>query len=287
MAQNKQITEKEAQTIADEKLLQENKELLQTHKMISLGTLVSGVAHEINNPNNFISLNANLLQDVWQSLKPILQRYFIENGDFLVAGLPYSEMQEEIPNLLMAIEAGSRRIQRIVNDLKEYSVPSLDKMDEILHINSVAQRAAALIANQVNQFTDNFSVDYASNLPAVKGNSQKLEQVVINLVLNACHALPDRTKNVRLSTACDRENNVLHIVVQDEGCGISENNLPQIMNPFFTTKRDIGGTGLGLSVSARIIAEHKGRIQVQSVPGKGSTFTIHLPVLPDSANYNN
>ena len=266
---------------------QVERDLLQADKMISLGTLVSGVAHEINNPNNFISLNTNLLKDSWESLKPVLERYYLENDDFLVAGLPYSEMKEEIPNLLIGIDAGSRRIQRIVGELKEYSVPNLERMEEILHINSIAQQAIALIGNRVAQFTDNFFVDYANNLPPVKGDSQKLEQALINLVLNACQSLPDRTKSIRLRTTSDQEKDTLSIIVQDQGRGIPENILPQIMNPFFTTKRDIGGTGLGLSVSSRIISEHKGRLEVQSQIGQGSIFTIHLPTINDSTKFNN
>ncbi len=265
---------------------QVERDLIQADKMISLGTLVSGVAHEINNPNNFISLNANLLKDAWASLEPILEKYYLENDDFLVAGLPYSEMKLEIPNLLIGIEAGSRRIQRIVGELKEYSVPDLDRMDDILHVNSVVQQAIALIDSRVAQFTDHFSVEYARNLPSVRGNSQKLEQVLINLVLNACQSLPDRTKEIHLGTTCDREKKIVSISVKDQGCGIPEHNLSQIMNPFFTTKRDRGGTGLGLSVSSRIIAEHKGRLEVESTVGKGSTFTIRLPISNNRPNSN-
>ncbi len=263
---------------------QVERDLIQADKMISLGTLVSGVAHEINNPNNFISLNANLLKDAWSSLEPVLEKYYKENDDFLVAGLPYSEMKEEIPNLLIGIEAGSRRIQRIVGELKEYSLPDIERMDDILHINSIIQQAIALIENRVAQFTDHFFVEYARNLPPVGGNSQKLEQVLINLVLNACQSLPDRTKEIQLRSTCDLKKNTVSIMVKDQGCGIPEHNLPQIMNPFFTTKRDLGGTGLGLSVSSRIIAEHKGRLEMESAVGMGSTFTIHLPILHDNSN---
>lgn len=253
------------------------RDLMQADKMISLGTLVSGVAHEINNPNNFISLNANLLKDAWDSLMPVLERYRSEHGDFLAAGLPYSEMREEIPNLLSGIEAGARRIQRIVTELREYSMPTLDGITETLSLNDVVWQAVILVASKVKQFTDNFSVEYGEDLPPVKGSGQKLEQVVINLVINACQSLPDRQKAVRLSTAWNREDDTVCVIIKDEGNGIPESLMPQIMNPFFTTRRDIGGTGLGLSVSSRIVAEHQGRIEVRSEPGRGSTFTVHLP----------
>ena len=255
------------------------KDLMQADKMISLGTLVSGVAHEINNPNNFISLNVNLLKDAWQSLKPVLEKYHLENGDFLVAGLPYSEMKEDIPNLMTGIEAGARRIQKIIRELREYSIPSQEKMDEILHINSIVQQAVSLIGTKTSEFTDNLTVEYGSNLPSVKGSSQKLEQVLINLILNACQSLADRKKGIRLTTSYDRESETLCVVVQDEGRGIPESMMSHIMDPFFTTNRNIGGTGLGLSVSSRIIAEHHGRIEVTSDLQKGSTFIVRLPIL--------
>ncbi len=263
------------------------KDLLQAEKMIALGTLVSGVAHEINNPNNFISLNINLLREVWASLNPVLEKYHREHGDFLAGGLPYSEMKTEIPNLLGGIEAGARRIQKIVHQLREYSLPGRGLLDENLHLNEIVRQALSLIDKEVSRATANFSVSYGSELPPLSGSGQKLEQVVINLVLNACQSLPDREKAVRVSTTCNRDDDTVSLIVEDEGCGIAESTLPQIMNPFFTTKRDIGGTGLGLSVSSRIVAEHHGRMDVKSEPGAGSTFTVTLPTSAALAGRDN
>ena len=258
------------------------KDLLQADKMIALGTLVSGVAHEINNPNNFISLNISLLQEVWASLDPVLERYHREYGDFLAGGLPYGEMKAEIPNLLAGIEAGARRIQKIVKQLRDYSLPGPGLLEENLQLNEIVRQALALIDKKIARATARFSVSYGSGLPPLSGSSQKLEQVVINLVLNACQSLPDRERAVRVGTACDREGGTVSLVVEDEGCGMAESVVAQIMNPFFTTKRDIGGTGLGLAVSSRIVAEHNGRIDVKSVPGAGSTFTVRLPISTSS-----
>lgn len=263
---------------------QMEKDLLQADKMVSLGTLVSGVAHEINNPNNFISLNINLLKDVWSSVRTVLDRQHQEYGEFMAAGLPYSEMREEIPNLLIGIEAGSRRIQRIVQELKQYSLPSLDRLDEPVHVNTVVQQAVALIDRKMAQYTDHFHVEYGAGLPPVFGNAQKLEQVVINLLLNACQALTSRVDSVRVTTSADQPSGMVRITVMDRGIGIEAGKLQHIMDPFFTTKRDMGGTGLGLSVSSRIIAEHHGRIEVQSQPGQGSTFMVCLPIVPPTRN---
>ena len=263
---------------------QMEQELIQADKMISLGILVSGVAHEINNPNNFIMLNAPLLKEVWDSVNPILERHYENHGDFSTAGLPYSEMRDEVPNLLNGIETGAKRIQRIVKDLKEYSRRDLGRTDESVNINDIVQQAIALLRSQIKKSTHNFSVKYGQNLPTIKGNSQKLEQVMINLIQNACQALPDTEKGIDVATAFVAATGEIVFTVKDEGIGIPDDAMPHIMDPFFTTKRDTGGTGLGLSVSSNIVNEHGGRIEVRSSQGHGSTFVIRFPVKPKKAS---
>ena len=262
---------------------QMEQELIQADKMISLGILVSGVAHEINNPNNFIMLNAPLLKEVWDSVNPILERHYDEYGDFSTAGLPYSEMKDEVPNLLNGIETGSKRIQRIVKDLKEYSRRDLGRTDESVNINDVVRQAVTLLQSQIKKSTQNFSVEYGQNLPSIKGNKQKLEQVIINLIQNACQALPDTEKGIYVTTVFVESSGEIVFSVKDEGIGIPDDAMPHIMDPFFTTKRDTGGTGLGLSVSSNIVNEQGGKIEVQSIQGHGSTFVIRFPVKPKKA----
>lgn len=258
---------------------QMEQELIQADKMISLGILVSGVAHEINNPNNSITLNAPLLKDVWESVRPVLDEHYETHGDFLTAGLPYSEMRKEVPGLINGIQAGARRIERIVKDLKDYSRQDRQKFDESVCINDVVQKAVTLLQSLVKKSPQGFFVECGKDLPPIKGNSQKLEQVVINLIQNAFQALEDSSGSlVRVATAYDRAAGNITVTVEDEGTGIPEDVMPRIMDPFFTTKRDSGGTGLGLSVSSNIIKEHGGKIEVQSETERGSTFLIHLPV---------
>ncbi len=263
---------------------QVEQELIQADKMISLGILVSGVAHEINNPNNFIMLNAPLLKEVWESVVPILNEYFRQQGDFITAGLPYSEMIKEVPNLLNGIEVGSRRIQRIVKDLNDYSRRNEEKIEESVRINDIVQQAASLVHSQIKKSTQRFSVEYGQNLPEIKGHSQKLEQVMINLIQNACQALSDTKKSIHVATSCDEASGDIVVTVQDEGAGIPDNVRLRIWDPFFTTRRDSGGVGLGLAVSSNIIKEHGGKLEVRSEPAKGSTFIVHLPVKEKKAS---
>ncbi len=261
--------------ITEEKKMKQ--ELLQADKMISLGVLVSGVAHEINNPNNFIMLNTPLLSDAWDSIMPILEDYYEENGDFNLGRLQYSEMRDEIPKLLNGIKKGSKRIKRIVQDLKDYSRHDIGEINQTVNVNELIESAISLVGNMIKKSTNKFSVEYGKDLPMIKCSQQKLEQVIINLIQNACQSLPDKSKGIFVKSLLDDKSGSIVVEVRDEGIGMAEEVVPRIMDPFYTTKRSRGGTGLGLSVSANIIKEHEGKIEVKSQRGEGSIFTIFLP----------
>lgn len=255
------------------------RELIQADKMISLGVLVSGVAHEINNPNNFIMLNAPILSDVLESISPILEKYYEENGDFNVGGLPYSEMRHEIPKLLSGILVGSNRIKRIVQELKYFSRQDPAEMSQTLDINGVIKNSITLISNMIRKSTKKFTVEYGKNLPLIRGSLQRLEQVFVNLIQNACQALPDKTKGIFMASSFNDTSGDIIVEVRDEGKGIPNEVLPRVMDPFFTTRRSYGGTGLGLSVSANIVKDHAGRITVDSQLGKGTAFKVFFPTI--------
>ena len=251
--------------------------LVQVDRMMSLGILTSGVAHEINNPNTFIMSNAQLFSDAWQEARAILDSYHRENGDFLIGGLQYSKFRDRMPQLCSRILEGSVRIQRIVRELRNYSskgpVASLGSVD----INEVIRSAEILLGNMIRKSTDHFELSLVPNLPTVRGDFQRLEQVVINIVQNACQALPDPSHGIRVSTEYNSENGSVALVCRDEGIGIPENQLGHITDPFFTTKRDKGGTGLGLSISLSIVREYGGTLKFRSSPDKGTTVEVKIP----------
>lgn len=263
--------------ITEKKRLKE--ELIQADKMISLGILVSGVAHEINNPNNFIMLNVPIILEAWKNITPILENYYQKNGDFNMGGLPYTEMRDEIPGLFFGIEEGAKRIKSIVQSLKNYSCQDINARKQTLNINKVIDSAITLLKSMITKSTINFSTEYAKDLPALTGNFQKLEQVVINLIMNACQSLTDKKEGIFVISSFDKESGSVVIEVRDEGRGISDKALPHIMDPFYTTRQSHGGTGLGLFVSSNIIKKHDGKIKVKSQKGKGSTFKIILPAI--------
>ena len=263
---------------AEEQLRQHEQQMMEMNKMVALGTLVSGVAHEINNPNNFIMLNAPLLSEAWESSKPILEEYYEKNGDFLIGGMPYTEMRENIPVLFSGILGGSKRIKQIVEDLRDFVRRDGSDMTQSFDVNGVIRSAISLLSNTIMKATTHFSVEYGSELPPIKGNVQRFEQVIINLIQNACQALPDARRGIFLSTSHDEKRQTIIVNVRDEGMGIPADVLPHIAEPFFTTKRDFGSLGLGLSISHRIVKEHGGSLNFTSEQAKGTTAEIVLPV---------
>lgn len=263
---------------AEEAARRHQEQLYQASKMVALGTLVSGVAHEINNPNNFIMLNTPILREAWEGILPILNEYYKENGDFILAGMDYTVMKNKIPLLLAGIEAGSNNILKIIQDLKAYVKNDPTGLHNDVDLNKIVESSLLLISNMVQKSTKHFSVNYEENIPCVKGNFQRLEQVVINLVQNACQALTDKEKAIHLTTAFEKRDGYVILVVEDEGVGIPEMNLATITTPFFTTKQDKGGLGLGLSIAKKIIDEHGGKIRIESEEGKGTRIEAFLPV---------
>ncbi len=257
------------------------RQLIQADKMASLGVLVSGVAHEINNPNNFIMMNTPILRKACEDIAPILEKYAAENGDFTMAGLPYSEMCSHIPALFDGIQDGSERIGQIVMNLKDYSREDVSNISQDVNLNKAVEAALRLLSNQIKISTEFISVTYSEILPPVKGSLQRLEQVIINLVQNACQALPDHDKGIDIRTFYDRKRGEVVVRIKDEGIGIEEAHIGKILDPFFTTKRDNGGTGLGLSVCAGIVKEHNGRLDFSSKPGEGTTVCLVLPAVAE------
>lgn len=257
----------------DARLLQAK--LIHANKMTSIGTLAAGVAHEVNNPNNFILFNSTLLFEAWQDALRVLAGYYSEHGEFLIGGLPFTEMRDVVPELISGIIEGSRRIKGIVDNLKDFSRMDKTGLEGEVDVNRSLMAASSILSNQINKYTDNFYVVCGENIPSVKGSAQKIEQVLINLIINALHALPEKNRGVWVYTSYDKETGTVIVKVKDEGVGMPKEVMERITEPFFTTKS--GGTGLGLSISYSIIKEHKGSLEFDSEPGRGTTVTLRLP----------
>ncbi len=263
---------------AAEELQIRQKQLLHADKMTSLGVLVSGVAHEINNPNGLIQLSLPQLSKAYQSIEPILDDRYQEQGDFKLGWLGYSRMRQEIPKMLQEMMESSNRIKRIVEDLKDFARRNDSGLDDMVDLNEVIRLALRLVDNALRKATRHFQVDYAPQLPRFRGNGHRIEQVIVNLVLNACQALTSVDQAIKLRTYEQRDEGMVVLEVRDEGCGLDEETLRRITDPFFTTKRETGGTGLGLSVSDGIVKDHHGRLEFSALPGQGMVVKLLLPI---------
>jgi PAS domain S-box-containing protein len=272
-ASNRDITERKKYQQAERLKLEE---LAQADKMITLGTLVSGVAHEINNPTHFITLNTPLLRETWNGSRPILDSYYQQNGEFHVGRFKYSVLKDRVDQLLDGVDEGAKRIQRIVNNLKDYARPDPSDMNQTVDMNRVIQNAITLLSNSIKNQTNRFVVRLAESLPKIRGSSQKLEQVLINLIQNALESLEGKAKAVSVVSRVDAADHNVVIEVRDEGCGMEQEVLRRILDPFFTTKRCTGGTGLGLPIAARIVQDHHGQLTFTSTVGEGTAALLSL-----------
>jgi signal transduction histidine kinase len=251
--------------------------LIQAHKLASIGMLASGIAHEINNPNNYIAFNSDLMAEIWSDALPVLDVYAKEHPLFTMGGLPFEEIPGTTSRLLGGLADGSRRISAIVSQLNQYARPGLISGDGF-DINKTVINAVALLDHYIRHRTDAFNIQLAEQLPPAQGVSQQIEQVLINLITNAVQALTGRSQAVVVSTFKDEQTGELVIMVTDQGQGMTQDTLARLKEPFFSTRHGSGGTGLGLSISDDIIQEHGGSLQFESEPGKGTLASIRLKV---------
>jgi polar amino acid transport system substrate-binding protein len=272
-----ELTREVAERIrAEEELRRQQQQLLQADKMAALGVLVSGVAHEINNPNGLLLVDLQVVSDVLADAEPILEEHGRTAGDFTLGSLRWSRLRDALPRLMAEMLDASRRVKRIVDDLKNYARRGDPELHDDVNLNEVVRTALRLVDGLVRTSTDRLALDLAPDLPPVRGNTQRLEQVVVNLLLNSCQALPDRSRGIAIRTWLDDGRAWLE--VRDQGVGIAPEHLPHLTEPFFTTRRERGGTGLGLAVSAGIVKEHSATLAFDSTPGEGTAVRLSLPL---------
>ncbi|MFT5297397.1 MAG: signal transduction histidine kinase [Colwellia sp.] len=253
-----------------------NQQLVNAEKLASIGQLSAGIAHEINNPLGYIHSNLDMLTDY---IKPLISYITIVNttGQEELAKVLYQEenldyILNDIEPLIASSLEGTTRISNIVNDLGNYA--HTDNIEpELICIDKLIEKSLTLVANELK-----YKVNIVKSLNAnanVMGFPQKLLQVFINMLVNASHAI---TNNGRISISSSIDKDEINITFEDNGSGITQENLKNIFDPFFTTKPVGKGTGLGLHIVRSIIDNHNGRIDVNSIVDQGSTFNIYLPI---------
>jgi PAS domain S-box-containing protein len=251
--------------------------LIQANRMTSLGTMVSSVAHEINNPNNFLLMNAGIIKRAWDDIAPVIEEHFQSSGDFAVAQSMWSDARTFLPDAIEGLQQGALRISDIVGNLKNFGRDDRFSSESVADVNAVVQLSASILSHLISSSTRKFKLELAEGLPLARGSARQLEQVVINLIQNALMALPDKEHAVTVSTGVDPDSSD-HVLIRvsDEGIGIPSEISARIMEPFFTTRLERGGTGLGLAICSTIVKEHGGGIEFSTEPGRGTTFTVRL-----------
>jgi len=252
-------------------------QLIQTDKLASLGQLVSGIAHEINNPNTFIRGNVSIIQEAMRDILPVLDDCFRAGKIGQIARLDYDVFRKNIPVLLEDMAQGANRIKAIVDGLRKFAKRDDGVLNDEVDLNEIVQSCLRLAANQIGRRAK-VTLQLDMTLPRVRGNFQRLEQVLVNMLINASQAIDRKAGEIPVRTACLEKEGMNVLQVSDNGSGIDEKTQERIFDPFFTTKRNQGGTGLGLSIAYGIIKEHKGRIDVERRPGAGTTFSVRIPI---------
>lgn len=252
-----------------------NAQLILQDKLKSIDLVTSSISHEINNICNFMVNNLRITLQAWQDVFNLVKDYEKENGEFLLGGISSTEIEKIIPRLMLSIMDGIRRISDTIDDFRKYIKEGLKSESSSIDVNEVIKRVVTILNHHIFMHTENFILNLQEGLPEIRGNTQKLEQVIINLLMNALQALPDRTKGIFMSTGIKGDR--IYIEIRDEGIGIPDDIMPYIFEPFFSTKYSSGGSGLGLYLSKSIIEEFGGEITIKSEENTGTQIIIYLP----------
>jgi len=244
-------------------LVEKEKELQQSKKLASIGILTSGVAHEITNPLNNISMIAQTYSELYDKLS-----------------------KNERLEFMNRIEEETERIKEIVKNLLDFSKPKKSDLKKA-DINTIIKKTLKLVQNMLDVSNIETKLTLADGLPPVLADEHQMQQVFVNLITNAVQAMSSKGELSIMTqySKKDNDNGNVEIYFKDTGKGIPSKFLPHIFDPFFSTK-GVEGTGLGLSVSYGIIKSHKGNIRVESKEGEGTTFIIELPVYKGKGDEN-
>ncbi len=287
----------EKKNLADS-LVERTKQLVNAEKMATIGLLSTGVAHEINNPTTFIRTNLQLMKEYIKRMQPKFDNISEPKNAESIRNI----FLEEFPQMIEEALTGTDRIQKIVSGIKHYAHMGEESYDENVDIREVIAQSVSLVRAKLRKhitITENYL-----NISEIKGHFSKLEQVFVNLLVNAADAINEKIEKMRkdgvsladcagvidvsatIIEGAGGENSSDYLVLTffDNGGGISEEKMNKVFDPFFTPKPVGVGTGLGLYISYEIITQHGGEISVQSEPGEGTAFVIKLPVQGSKGN---
>ncbi|MDX9964720.1 ATP-binding protein [Desulfobacter postgatei] len=265
-------------------------QLTQTDKLASIGQLAAGIAHEINNPVGYVTSNLNSLEEYLSDIGKLIEldqalikrlkeitlpealAKLTESIHEYAREIDLDFLREDMDELIKDCIDGLDRIKKIVIDLKDFAHPGKKDIEPV-DVNACIETTLSVAANELKYKTTVYKD--LNVVPLINGIPQQLNQVFLNILVNAVQAIETKGE-IRIKTW--QENNDLFLTISDTGCGIDPENISKIFDPFFTTKEVGKGTGLGMNIAYNIIQQHGGSIVVESEKGKGTTFTIILPV---------
>jgi signal transduction histidine kinase len=280
-------TNRELQTALEE-LRETGSQLVQAERLAAVGELAAGIAHEVNNPVNFASNALRTLRSEVEQVESVVAQ--LAEMDWqdetrlkgqlaqlhkLRSELGFDEVAGSLSELASIVAEGLERTTRLVGDLRDFAAPG-DGPRADIDLHRGLESTLHLMNHRLRDASIQLVLDFADELPPIAGDAGALNQVFLNLLKNATEALDGRAGTVTLSTRLE-EASIL-VEIRDDGPGIAPEHLAQVFEPFYSTKSAGRGTGLGLSMSRRIVMEHGGSIEVVSLPGEGTAFSVRLPI---------
>ncbi len=263
------------QDITERKIME--RQAIQNEKLASLGFLVSGMAHEINNPNNFISFNIPILKEYLNAILPIIDTHAKTHPKFEIFNMNYPDFRKDLLKLTDNIENGSLRINKIVTNLRKFVHMKTDVEYGLVDIKKLIQGCVEMTQGEIIKQVKTFEMTFPENLVPIETSPEILEIAVINLIINAAQSCDKPDSFVKLSVYQNEQNNLV-IDVSDNGCGMDTKTMSRAFDPFFSTKTSKEGTGIGLSLCHNLITSLGGKIEVESELDQGSTFRLIIPL---------
>jgi len=255
-------------------------ELFQAQKMESLGILVAGVAHEINNPINTIMNNTPLLQRIWKDMQPIMEARAKDDPCRRYGGLTYEFIKDNLEQLISDIDISANRVAAIVKGLKDFSRKTTSSEKQQVNINTTVENAVRLAGTSLQNSGIVLLIDLEPGVPAIMANQQNLEQIILNLIINAVQAIDHDHGNIKITTGYKKKTGMIVLSVEDNGKGIDPAISDKIFDPFFTGRQEEGGTGLGLAITHSLVKANNGSISFDSQKGKGALFSVSFATRP-------
>ena len=274
------IDDMTSQKRAERALHNSQDQLYQAQKMEALGTLVAGMAHEINNPVSLIMFNLPIVQRVWRDALPVLRSASANRRQRNFGGYPIDFLENQYHQLIADMVMAANRISRIVEDLGNFSRRAQMRDTRAVKVNDAVTAAVRLAQTTIRRSGVALDLDLCDGLPPIQGNLTGIEQVVLNLIINAIQAIEHDNGRIAIRTGENRLDGEVFIAVGDNGRGVAPEMADKLFDPFVSDKQDQGGTGLGLAVSYNLVKAHEGNIVFAPSEEGGTVFTVSFPTQP-------